>query len=62
MRNRHLRLAPIEHRPDQLCSHSCIVTGNNGRTVTVETAWIVRPRSDGPELVTAFVKKEKKDA
>lgn len=35
------------------------VKGNNGRTVFVETAWIVRPDKLEPELITAFVIKEK---
>lgn len=38
------------------------IEGNNGRTVTVETGWIVRPAKPEPELTTAFVMKEKKNA
>ncbi len=38
------------------------VEGNNGRTVTVETGWIVRPEKLEPELTTAFVMKERKNA
>ncbi len=34
------------------------IQGRNGRTVTVETGWIVRSGESTPNLVTAFVKKE----
>lgn len=35
------------------------ITGNNRKTALVETAWIVRPDSNIPELITAYVAKEK---
>lgn len=38
------------------------IEGNNGRTATVETGWIVRPDKLEPELTTAFVMKERKNA
>lgn len=35
------------------------IKGNNGRTVLVETGWIVQPDKLEPTLTTAFVMKEK---
>jgi len=35
------------------------ITGPNGRTVEVETVWIIRPGTDFPSLVTTLVAKER---
>ena len=36
------------------------ITGPNGNTVNVETAWIIRPGTDYPSLVTTLVPKDKR--
>lgn len=56
---------PVPGKTDKYGSRYTVdvqVTGRNGRTVTVETAWIIRPGSTEPSLVAAFVKKEKNNA
>lgn len=35
------------------------ITGPNGRTASVETAWIIRPETDFPSLITALVAKKR---
>ena len=36
------------------------ITGPNGRTANVLTAWIIRPGTDRPDLITVYVLKEGK--
>jgi hypothetical protein len=51
---------PVLGRLDQFGQRYTVIvdiTGPNGRTVPVETGWIVDPGSSVPRLVTLFVKK-----
>lgn len=37
------------------------ITGPNGQTANVETAWIIRPGTDYPSLVTALIPKKRSE-